>query len=99
MAHQKDEPLEQGKFMSLDVEIHPHAEYGYKGEELVRWNHTVIHQNRIARGSWHNFYTDNGPEGTKYVIHTGGEYPFIFADSNYSAKVSKRWLQVARVVI
>ena len=22
-----------------------------------------------------NFYTDNGPEGTKHVIHTGGEYP------------------------
>ena len=21
-----------------------------------------------------NFYTDNGPEGTKHVIHTGGEY-------------------------
>ena len=75
MAHQKDEPLEQGKVYELDVEIHPHARIWHKGEEL-----RVEITPEFIKTDWYedhgmNFYTDNGPEGTKHVIHTGGEYP------------------------
>ncbi len=74
MAHQKDEPMEAGCVYEVDVEIHPHARIWHKGEEM-----RVEISPEFIKTDWYedhgmNFYTDNGPEGAKHVIHTGGEY-------------------------
>lgn len=74
MAHQKDEPLEEGKIYEFEIEIHPHARIWHKGEEL-----RVEITPEFIKTDWYedhgmNFITDNGPEGVKHVIHTGGEY-------------------------
>lgn len=74
MAHQKDEPLEPGQIVEVDVEIHPHSRIWHAGEELV-----VDITPDFIKTEWYedgkmNFATDNGPEGTMDVIHTGGQY-------------------------
>ena len=74
-AHQKDEPMEQGKIYPIDIELMPHARYWHKGEEL-----RVEIDPEFVKTQWHqdpgfDFITDNGEPGkATHVIHTGGEY-------------------------
>lgn len=74
-AHQKDEPMEQGKVYPIDLEILPTTRLWHKGETLRIQITPEFVVNEWYEEKRMQFTTDNGEPGTaQHVIHTGGEY-------------------------
>ncbi|MGI6230524.1 MAG: CocE/NonD family hydrolase [Tractidigestivibacter sp.] len=72
LAHQKDEPMEQGKIYPVDIEFYPHSRIWHKGETL-----RLEIEGRFIKTDWfeddHNNPEEDNGDGM-HVIHTGGEY-------------------------
>lgn len=71
-SHEKEERLQPGEIIPVDIEIYPHSRIWHKGEYIV-----VQLAGKYIKTEWFhdasmNHLTDNG-EGM-HVIHTGGKY-------------------------
>ena len=71
-SHEKEERMQPGEIVPVDVEMYPHSRFWHKGEKLQ-----VVIAGRFIKTEWFhdndmNHATDNG-DGI-HVIHTGGEH-------------------------
>ena len=71
-SHEKEERMQPGEIVPVDVEMYPHSRLWHKGEKLQ-----VVIAGRFIKTEWFhdndmNHKTDNG-DGM-HVIHTGGEH-------------------------
>ena len=69
-SHEKEERMQPGEIVPVDVEMYPHSRFSHKGEKLQ-----VVIAGRFIKTEWFhdndmNHKTDNG-DGM-HVIHTGG---------------------------
>lgn len=70
----EEKRFEPGEIVPVDIEMYPHSRVWHKGEYIsVRLAGKFIKTNWFHDVSM-NHQVDNGPEGTKHVIHTGGKY-------------------------
>ena len=71
-SHEKEERMQPGEIVPVDVEMYPHSRFWHKGEKIQ-----IVIAGRFIKTEWFhdtdmNHKTDNG-DGM-HVIHTGGQY-------------------------
>lgn len=70
----EEKRFEPGEIVPVDIEMYPHSRVWHKGEYIsIRLAGKFIKTNWFHDVSM-NHQSDNGPAGTKHVIHTGGKY-------------------------
>lgn len=70
----EEKRFEPGEIVPVDIEMYPHSRVWHKGEYIsIRLAGKFIKTNWFHDVSM-NHQADNGPAGTKHVIHTGGKY-------------------------
>ena len=84
-SHEKEERMQPGEIVPVDVEMYPHSRIWHKGEKLQ-----VVVAGRFIKTEWFhdtdmNHASDNG-DGM-HVIHTGGEHDSYLQIPRCSAQV------------